>query len=284
MTTLSAKVRFILYTSINTTGKTLADAPLTIGTITPAGGQIKWDAETTTVVAANTSYGWTYTPTDTDNYNKLTGSIVLYRVSTGGGGVSTYAITAADAENGTVSVSSKNASSGKTVTITVKPDEDYELDSIKVTDKNGDKVKLTEKNGKYTFTMPASKVTVKAVFAEIEQSNPFTDVKESDYFYDAVLWAAKTEITGGTSATTFSPDATCTRAQAVTFLHRAEDAPAAETASSFTDVAADTNYTDAVAWAVENGVTGGTGNNQFSPNADCTRAQIVTFLYRYVGK
>lgn len=113
---------------------------------------------------------------------------------------------------------------------------------------------------------------------------PFTDVTAGSYYETAVLWAVENGITSGTSATTFSPDATCTRAQTVTFLWRAQKSPAAGTGNPFTDVAADTYYTNAVLWAVENGVTSGTGDTTFSPNSDCTRAQIVTFLYRCLGK
>ena len=119
--------------------------------------------------------------------------------------------------------SPSRASSGSTVTITVDPDSGYELDELTVLDKNGKEVKLTKKSdSKYTFKMPSGKVTVEATFAEIEAfENPFTDVAEGAYYYDAVLWAAENGITGGTSATTFSPAVTCTRAQTVTFLWRA---------------------------------------------------------------
>ena len=110
-------------------------------------------------------------------------------------------------------------------------------------------------------------------------ANPFTDVSADAYYYDAVLWAVKEGITSGTSATTFSPDATVTRGQTVTFLYRAAGAPAV-TGGSFADVAADAYYADAVAWAVKEGITSGTGGNSFSPDAPCTRGQIVTFLYR----
>lgn len=203
--------------------------------------------------------------------------------SSGGGGVSTYAITVDSAKNGTVTVSPKNASKGDKVTITVKPDKGYELDTLKVLDKNGDRIKVTEKNGVYTFTMPASKVTIEPVFTEIEQTteNPFKDVSASAYYYGAVIWASENGITGGTSATTFSPNATCTRAQAVTFLWRAAGSPAPKSSANlFADVKSDSYYYDAVLWAVENGITNGTSADAFNPNATCSRAQIVTFLWR----
>ena len=222
------------------------------------------------------------------NYNVIVyvdGTLTISTKSSGGGGggVSTYTITVDSAKNGAVTSSHKSAAKGTTVTITVKPDKGFELDTLTVTDGSGKKVSVTEKSGKYTFTMPASKVTVKATFAEIvaEPENPFVDVADDAYYFDAVLWAAEEGITGGTSATTFSPNATCTRAQAVTFLWRAAGSPAPKSSEMpFTDVASDAYYHDAVLWAVENGITKGTSDTTFSPNAKCTRAQIVTFLWR----
>ena len=209
------------------------------------------------------------------------------RSSSGGGGgssVSTYSVTVGKTENGSISVSPKSASKGDTVTITVTPDKGYVLETLTVLDKNGKEIKLTEKNGKYTFTMPAGKVEVKATFMEDNSMlNFFMDVKAGDYFYDAVLWAAEKGITSGTDATHFSPNAACTRAQIVTFLWRAAGSPEPKGTGSFADVPADSYYTKAVAWAVENGITGGTGDGKFSPDATCTRAQAVTFLYRASG-
>ena len=275
-------------TKITTSGKTLADAPLAIGTIAPAGGTLAWDMAATTVVAANTAYGWTYTPADTANYKALTGSLTPYAVSSGGGGggssyTPSYTVSVDKTVNGTITVSPKSASKGDTVTITVKPDKGYELDTLKVLDKNGDKVKLTEKNGKYTFTMPAGKVTVKGSFVEEAPEQIFTDVPVDAYFYEAVKWAAEKGITGGVGNKLFGSNDPCTRAQIVTFLWRAAGSPGPKTMSGFSDVPADSYYAKAVAWAVENGITGGTGDGKFSPDATCTRAQAVTFLYRASG-
>ena len=192
-----------------------------------------------------------------------------------------YSATAEQSANGSVSISPKSASKGDTVTVTVTPDKGYTLETLTVTDKDGNELKLTEKNGKYTFTMPASKVTVNATFMEDNSMlNFFVDVPADAYYYDAVLWAAENGITSGTTDTTFSPDAPCTRAQIVTFLWRAAGSPEPKGAQSFSDVTAGSYYEKAVAWAAENGITGGTGDGKFSPGATCTRAQAVTFLYR----
>ncbi|MGN0962333.1 MAG: S-layer homology domain-containing protein [Clostridia bacterium] len=172
---------------------------------------------------------------------------------------------------------------GGTVTLKVAPPKGYTVKTVTVTKGNNGavSVKNTGKN-EYAFTMPASKVTAKAVCAEIE--NPFTDVKSGDYYYDAVLWAVDNGITNGTSATTFSPDLACTRGQVVTFLWRAAGCPAPKGASmSFTDVKSGDYYYDAVLWAVENGITNGTSATTFSPDMICTRAQIVTLLWRSQG-
>lgn len=212
-----------------------------------------------------------------------------YTRPSGGGGssVTTYAIsTPSKVNNGTIKVSPTRASKGTTVTITVTPDEGYELAKLTVTDKNDDTVKLTDKgNGKYTFTMPASAVEVEVSFQEIviEPDNPFTDVSTSDYYYDAVLWAVKNGVTNGTSATTFGPNMAVSRAQMVTFLWRAHGSPKATGTNPFTDVSTSDYYYDAVLWAVANGVTNGTSATTFSPDMAVTRAQAVTFQWRAAG-
>ena len=195
----------------------------------------------------------------------------------------TYSVsTPSKTENGSVTVSPKNASKGDTVTVTVKPDSGYVLETLTVTDKNGDELKLTDKgNGKYTFTMPGSKVEVKATFMEDNSVlNFFYDVPNGAYFYEAVKWAVDKGITNGLSDTMFGPYESCTRAQIVTFLWRATGSPEPKTASSFTDVPANAYYAKAVAWAVENGITNGMTATMFAPDATCTRGQSVTFLYR----
>ena len=207
----------------------------------------------------------------------------------GGGGVSTptYSVTAPDkTENGKVTISPKNASEGTEVTVKVTPDSGYALEGLTVTDKDGKTLKLTDKgSGIYTFTMPAGKVTVEAGFRAdaAEPVNPFVDVSGGAYYEDAVLWAVREGITSGTTATTFSPGASCTRAQMVTFLWRAAGSPKASGSNPFRDVSADTYYYDAVLWAVENGITSGISADAFAPDAMVTRAQTVTFLYRAAG-
>lgn len=204
----------------------------------------------------------------------------------GGAGVTTYAITVQNSKNGTVTASHKSAAKDTAVTMTVTPDKGYVLDTLTVLDSKDKAVKLTEKNGKYTFTMPAGKVTVSAAFkaAAPASENPFTDVPSGAYYEDAVIWAVKKGITSGTSATTFNPDGSCTRAQAVTFLWRAAGSPEPKSAAMpFTDVPAGSYFEKAVLWAVENGITKGTSDTTFSPDASCTRAQIVTFLWRAGG-
>ena len=274
------------YTAITAGGKTLADAALTANASWPS-GTVQWvdkdgkPLPASTQVQANTEYTWSFTPADADNYNGATGSVTLYAVTSGGGSTTYPVSTPSKTENGSVSVSPKNASRGDTVTITVKPNDGYVLDDLAVTDKNGNDLKLTDKgNGKYTFTMPAGKVEVKASFAEEAETSPFADVATDAYYYEAVKWAAEQGITGGIGNNLFGPNYPCTRAQIVTFLWRAVGSPEPKSMSSFVDVSTDSYYAKAVAWAVENGITTGTGNGKFSPDATCTRAQAVTFLAR----
>lgn len=208
-----------------------------------------------------------------------------YIGSSSSGTTSSYPVSVPRVDNGSVSVTPGSASKGTTVTLTVKPDEGYALDKLTVTDKDGNRLSLSDKgDGKYTFTMPGSKVSVDASFSKIAAAVSFRDVNQSDYYYDAVQWAVEKGITEGTSATTFSPDASCTRAQMVTFLYRAAGSPAPKsTVNPFTDVSANDYYYNAVLWAVENGITTGVSADRFAPGATVSRAQTVTFLYRANG-
>ena len=184
-------------------------------------------------------------------------------------------------ENGSVSVSPKNASQGDRVTVTAEPDEGYELDSLKVLDKNGKELALTDKgDGRFTFIMPAGKVEVKATFTEEVKISPFRDVPTDAYYYEAVKWAQKKGITGGIGDGLFGPNQPCTRAQIVTFLWRAAGAPVVNYAMDLTDVPSDAYYAEAVRWALSQGITTGTADGRFAPDATCTRAQGMTFLFR----
>ena len=187
-------------------------------------------------------------------------------------------------ENGTVTVSTKNATSGSTVTITVKPDDGFKLDELTVIDKNGNELKLTDKgNGKYTFTMPASKVEINAAFVKEVEISPFSDVSTSAYYYEAVKWAQEKGITGGIGNGLFGPNQPCTRAQIVTFLWRAAGSPVVNYAMNMSDVPEGSYYAEAVRWALSEGITTGTTGNTFSPDSECTRAQAVAFLFRYAA-
>ena len=364
-------------TKITTSGKTLADAPLAIGTIAPAGGTLAWDMAANTIVAANTAYGWTYTPADTANYKALTGSLTPYAVSSGGGG-------GGGGSAATPSVSDKaakelkNAKEGSTVAIDMKgetklpasvtkeiagKDVTVELDmgggmvwSFNGLDvpKGGVSLNLGVKTG--TKTIPAKVINAltgeattiqlqlnhngpfgmslrlsvdlgkkhDGLYANLYIYNPksgelefqsagmissgkaswvfdhasdyaividkeshepvtFPDVPDTAYYAEAVNWAVAKKITEGIGNKLFGSNDPCTRAQIVTFLWRAAGSPGPKTMSGFSDVPADSYYAKAVAWAVENGITGGTGDGKFSPDATCTRAQAVTFLYRASG-
>ena len=187
-------------------------------------------------------------------------------------------------ENGTVTVSTKNATSGSTVTITVKPDDGFKLDELTVIDKNGNELKLTDKgNGKYTFTMPASKVEINASFVKKVEISPFSDVSTSAYYYKAVKWAQKKGITGGIGNGLFGPNQPCTRAQIVTFLWRAAGSPVVNYAMNMSDVPEGSYYAEAVRWALSEGIATGTTGSTFSPDETCTRAQAVAFLFRYTA-
>ena len=213
--------------------------------------------------------------------------------SSGGGGSSTprYAVTVPDkTENGSLRVTPKNAKRGSDVTITATPDKGYEVGDIVAKDANGNKLTLKDNgDGTYTFTMPASKVTVTATFAEkkaepIVPEKLFADVSAEEYYYEAVKWASENGVTGGIGENLFGANLPCTRAQIVTFLWRAAGSPEPKGMSGFVDVSADAYYAKAVAWAVEEGIVSGTSATTFSPDAVCTRAQSVAFLYRAFGE
>jgi len=233
--------------------------------------QITVDKNSTNLhIFSNKFSEYSYTLTNTNIY-------AVYSASTD------YAVTVEEAEHGTVTADLEKAASGKTVTLTVEADKGWTPETITVLDKNDREIELTNhEDGSYTFVMPASAVTVKATFMEDNTMlNFFVDVKAEDYFYDAVLWAAENGITSGVDETHFNPSGITTRAQMVTFLWRAAGEPVVNYAMSFTDVPADAYYTEAVRWAVSEGITNGVGGDRFAPDAPVDRAQVVTFLYRW---
>ncbi len=219
-----------------------------------------------------------------------------YRPSTGGGahhpdagsGLSSdrYDINKpSKVENGSIKVSDSKAEKGDTVTITVTPDEGYELDELVVYDKDDDEIDLKDKgDGKYTFEMPKGDVEIKVSFAAIEDETPkanFTDVAADAWYADAVQYVYENGLMSGTSETTFSPDLTTTRGMIVTILYRMENEPTVTSTTAFTDVASDQYYANAVAWAAQNGIVSGTTATTFAPNAAITREQMAAILYRY---
>lgn len=248
-----------------------------------------------TIPTSNTSYYISMEIPNTTESERTEVVVNAYKKpasSSGGGGSSTprYAVTVPDkTENGSLSVTPKNAKRGSNVTITATPDKGCEVDEIVAKDANGNKLTLKDNgDGTYTFTMPASKVTVTAAFAEkkaepIVPEKLFADVSAEEYYYEAVKWASENGVTGGIGENLFGAKLPCTRAQIVTFLWRAAGSPEPKGMSGFVDVSADAYYAKAVAWAVEEGIVSGTSATTFSPDAVCTRAQSVAFLYRAFG-
>ncbi len=221
---------------------------------------------------------------------KVTKDVILtaewdYNGSSSSSGSTRYTVSVEDTDNGSVKVSPTRASKGSTVTVTVKPDEGYELDELTVTDKNGDSVKLTDKgDGKYTFKMPASKVTVEAVFTAVEpepEGLPFTDVTSRDWFYDAVAYVYDKGMMEGTTDTTFAPAMNLTRSMIAQVLYNLEERPEAPGAAGFPDVAAGAWYADAVNWAAARGIVKGYDTGAFGPEDSVTREQLAAILYRY---
>ena len=279
------------YTAITTIGKTLADAGLTTaGSNLSVPGTVKWvddtgaDLPATTTVEANKLYKWVFTPADSANYTTLTGSIELYHKSSSSGSgwyYTYYTIKATAGTNGSISPSGwTSVRDGRDQTFTITPDKGYAVAKVLVDGKSVGAVKS------YTFKNVTKDHTIEAIFMKSNgnpQTGVFVDVAEGSYYEEAIDWAVEKGITNGVSSNMFAPNDPCTRAQIVTFLWRAAGSPAPKSMSSFTDVPADAFYAKAVAWAVENGITSGTGESKFSPNSTCTRAQAVTFLYRASG-
>ena len=195
-----------------------------------------------------------------------------------------YAITVEQPDHGTVTVTPNRATQGAAVTITATPDRGYQVNAVTVTDRFGDAVQVTENaDGTYTFTMPNGQVTITATFVETEApvGEPFLDVNEGDWFYDAVAYAYENGLMDGVGGNRFAPNSATTRGMLVTILYRLEGEPAVTGEAGFDDVAAGQWYTDAVIWAAANDIVNGIGDNQFGPENTLTREQLVTMLYRY---
>lgn len=220
---------------------------------------------------------------DTPVTENLTLTAKWEKIHTSAPSAPRYDVAVSDGAHGSVTVSPKSASKGSTVTVTVTPDKGYALETLAVTDKNGNALDLTDQGGgQYTFTMPSGPVTVTATFMDDNTMlNFFVDVPAGAYYYDAVLWAAEGGIVTGTDAVHFSPDASCTRTQLVAFLWRASGKPVVNYAMNFNDVDSGTYYAEAVRWAASEKVAEGTTAETFAPDAAVTRAQMVTMLYRF---
>lgn len=201
--------------------------------------------------------------------------------STGGGTTTpSYTVSVGTAENGTVTASPTNAKEGDKVTLTVAPDEGYELGALTVKDASGKTVSTTKvSENEYTFTMPEGNVTVTATFVE-KNATPFTDVKTTDWWYEAVKYVYENKLMAGTSDTTFEPTAKLNRAQAVQILYNLEGQPAVTGTADFTDVSGHWAL-NAITWGAKNGVVAGVGNGKFDPNANVTREQFAQMMYNY---
>lgn len=244
------------------------------------------------------SEGTTIITVTTDDGQKVATCIVTVRIEssssgTGGGGSSgsttptSYAIATEDTDGGTITISPKTGSKGQTVTITAVPDDGFTLETLSVSDKNGNEIELTKKTEtSYTFKMPASKVTVTATFAEIVVEPepivlPFDDILQSAWYYRAVGYVYSNDMMQGTSATIFSPEVEMSRGMIATVLYRLENTPALTDSISFSDVGGDEWYTDSIQWAAENNIMSGYGNNRFGPLDSVTREQLAVILYSY---
>ena len=264
------------------------------GTIALSNGTAVFPADATVDSSTNVTFTGTGIvsnwETADDSGATITVDVTTPGTGDGGGGgssgVTRYSITIEDMENGDVTSSHSRASRGTTVTLTVSPDDGYELDELIVTDANGDEIDLTRKSStRYTFEMPRSRVTIEATFVEEEvvSTLPFDDVDVDDWFYDAVEYAYENDLMNGVSSDEFDPNGTLTRGMMVTVLYRLEGEPESRADLPFEDVEPGTWYTEAVRWAVDEGIVLGTSDTTYEPDAMITREQLATMLYRYAA-
>lgn len=306
------------YTKLTETGKTLADAQLETGTITPAGGTILWVDEKGEALSLETeaapfvSYHWLYIPADTDNYNTLGGTLVpcVYREAPA---TPTYRVTVADAENGSIQTYTRTADAGETVSFTVTANDGFVLDKVTVQTESGKALALTNGgNGRYSFRMPEEDVEICAVFVSASGDAPiigggddtpigggddpviddsssraFTDLASAldenptAWWLEATNYVIDNGLMKGVGDNQFQPNGTTTRAMLVTILYRLDGSPAVSGACTFSDVPAGAWYTDAAIWASENGIVNGLGDGTFGADDVATREQIAVIFYRF---
>ena len=275
------------HTAITTSGKTLSDAALTVeGGAFSVPGTVTWELDDTTAIEANTAYKWIFTPADTDNYTTLEGSITLWQHANGSTPPTYKPEVSQPGEGGAVSVTPSRPERGDTVTVKPKPDEGYEVDKITVTDKDGKPVEVTVKpDGTYTFKQPNGKVKIEVTYKPIETSwsNPFTDLAEDDWYYEAVRFVQEQGLMNGYSDGRFGANDALSRAQLAQILFNKEGRPGVDQLLDFSDVSGEAWYTEAVRWAASQGIAGGYGNGAFGPNDPITREQLAVMLWRYSG-
>lgn len=262
-------------------GVLTSDGSLTLGTISAnEGTNFTVEKASGVKVVGSDNSETTYTQVDQGGSS---GGSSSGGSSSGGSTTTTRTITIQSSFGGKVTASASQAAQGKVITLTALPNSGYVLKSLTVTTASGTSVPVAnQSSGKYTFTMPAAAVTVKAVFAaqETDPGFPFADVAKGSWYYEGVRYAYENGLMSGTGEGTFSPDLPTSRGMLVTILYRLAGSPAAGSAS-FTDVAKGQWYADGVAWASANGVVSGYPDGSFRPNDTITREQMAAILYQY---
>ena len=277
------------YTAITTSGKTLSDAALTVeGGTFSVPGTVTWELDDTTAIEANTAYKWIFTPADTDNYTTLEGNITLWQHSNGNTPPTCSPEVSQPGEGGAVSVTPSRPERGDTVTVKPKPDEGYEVDKITVTDKDGKPVEVTVRpDGTYTFKQPNGKVKIEVSYKAVQPieapwNNPFSDVSESDWYYEAVRFVHERDLMNGYSDGRFGPSDVLSRSQLAQILFNKEGRPGVDQLLDFSDVSGEAWYAEAVRWAVESGILNGDG--RLGPQGQATRAQAAQMLKNFFEK
>ncbi|MCD7903920.1 MAG: S-layer homology domain-containing protein, partial [Oscillospiraceae bacterium] len=284
---LDSSLRYSVTTSNTTLGDVTPTGTATYtdseGNTVEVPGTWAWELDDDTVITRGTAYTWVFTPDDTDTYESVTGTVVLRRSSSSGGSSGGSSSTSTGTGTGTGTDTGSTTTGTETIFTDVASSA-YYADAVAWAVENG----VTNGTSDTTFS-PEKSITRAEVVTflwrlagtpEPTITSAFEDLDSAAFYYDAVLWACETGVTNGTSETTFSPDDIVSRAQIVTLINRYSGETAENAETPFTDVDADSYYAAAVAWAYEVGVTNGTSENTFAPEQTCTRAQVVTFLYR----